>query len=278
MKKMIAVFSLMLFTVGLIVVSNYAYAKNEGIPVLMYHNLTDSVVDGSNISPKRFQEHMNMLKEKGYTTITDYDLYEFLKGKKTLPKNPILITFDDGYKSNYVHAYPVLKKLGMKATVNLITSRVEDGSNRYPNETPKFSWDEARASQDVFLFQGHTNDLHYKAKNINGKFRGMITGRMHLKNKLETQKEFEARLLDDLIVSKKKIEKELGKEVITFVYPYGDYSKDTIKLAKKAGYKMAFTVKSGKVNRNHAKFYELNRITAHGNMSAKQLIQEINKY
>lgn len=162
--------------------------KNLRIPILMYHHLLPNGATAAEISPERFREHMLAIKNKGYTTITDKDLLNYLEGKGQLPKKPILITFDDGYRSNYLHAYPVLKELQMKATVYLITSRVVEGKNKYPNEIPKFSWGEAEKSLDVFSFQGHTFDFHYKGKNSRKQFKGMITGRMILRSgRLESQ-------------------------------------------------------------------------------------------
>lgn len=132
------------------------------VPILMYHDLGPGYGTSSRISPEIFREQMIALKNQGYTTINDADLLDYLEGKRPLPEKPIMITFDDGYRSNYIHAYPVLKELRMKATVYLITSRVVTDVNHYPNEIPKFSWDEARKSQDVFSFQSHTHDLTTK--------------------------------------------------------------------------------------------------------------------
>lgn len=268
---------LCLVSVGLYNMTHDRKEREMAVPVLMYHHINETVSDGSNISPQRFKEHMIALKENGYNTITDHELYDYLQENKPLPSNPILITFDDGYQSNYTYAYPILKELGMKATIHLITSRVVDEENLYPLETPKLSWEEVKNSQDVFSFQGHTHDAHFKGKNEKGKLRGFITGTMQIDGKLETEKEFKDRLLKDLTTSKQMIEEKIGKEVIAFAYPFGDYTKDTIEVVKKAGYKMAFTVKKGKVTKR-ADLFQLKRITGHGDFTAEELIKEIQKY
>jgi peptidoglycan/xylan/chitin deacetylase (PgdA/CDA1 family) len=253
-------------------------SQNVQIPILMYHHIEPNQATGSVISPERFREHMTAIKNKGYQTITDRELFDFLQNNKTLPYKPIMITFDDGYKSNYTYAYPVLKELGMKASINLISSRVVGEKNPYPNEIPKMSWEEARKSMDVFSFQGHTYDLHYKGENAQNRSRGMITGRMHLPNgKLETQAEYEARLLNDLTLSKKMIEENLKTEVITCAYPYGDYTDDTIRIAKKAGYKMALTTQPGKESKKSADLFRLHRINGHGELTAIELMEELSK-
>ncbi|AQQ55129.1 hypothetical protein B0X71_13735 [Planococcus lenghuensis] len=249
------------------------------VPVLMYHHIAENGASGSIISPARFREHMQMIHAEGYTTITDNQLYENLKNGAPLPLKPILITFDDGYQSNFTYAYPTLKELGMKASIHLITSRVTDGTPSYTNEIPKMSWAEAQQSGDVFSFQGHTEDSHFKGVTANGTTRGVITGRIiKADGQLETQAEFEERLLRDLTVSKQTIEERLGQQVITLAYPFGDYSADTIRIAQKAGYKMAFTVKQGKVESTTADLFRLNRITGNGQLTADQLRQVINQY
>lgn len=248
------------------------------VPVLMYHHLTPNGETASEISPKRFREHMMTLKNNGFSTITDQELLDFLDGKGRLPNKPVMITFDDGYRSNYLEAYPILKELGMKATVYLITSRVVDGTNLYPNEIPKFSWEEAKDSLEVFSFQGHTHDFHYKGKNQLKRTVGMITGRMFLTSgRLESHLAFRDRVYRDLLTSKNLIEKKLGTSVITLAYPFGEYSNETIQLAKKAGYQMGLTVKTGVVQSQDNPF-TLNRITANGYLSGQELMMKMNKY
>lgn len=259
-------------------IAEVAASRDVKIPILMYHHLLPNRASAAEIDPARFREHMIALKNSGYTTITDFELLNFLEGNGKLPKKPVLITFDDGYRSNYIHAYPALKEFGMKATVYLITSRVVEHSNLYPNEISKFSWNEARKSLDVFTFQGHTHNYHYKGKNKSKENKGMVSGRMILPNgKLESQIHYRDRVLRDFLDSKKMIEKQLGTEVVTLAYPYGEYSEETILLAKMAGYKMAITVKSGVVGKQDDMF-QLNRITASGYLTGKELIKNIESY
>ena len=91
------------------------------ISVLMYHHVLEN--DGTiAISQKNFEAQMKMLAKGGYTTITPDELLAYKQGKITLPKKSVLITFDDGWRNNYIYAYPILKKYGLKATIFLITS------------------------------------------------------------------------------------------------------------------------------------------------------------
>ena len=79
---------------------------------------------------KNFEAQMKMLAKGGYTTITPDELLAYKQGKITLPKKSVLITFDDGWRNNYIYAYPILKKYGLKATIFLITSWIEEASKQ----------------------------------------------------------------------------------------------------------------------------------------------------
>lgn len=93
------------------------YFRNKGVPMFLYHQVNHL----SNVTPELFEEHLKILKEKGMNTVT---LKEYGDGK--LPKNPFLITLDDGYYDNYSVVFPLLKKYNMKATVFLNTMYIKE--------------------------------------------------------------------------------------------------------------------------------------------------------
>ena len=113
------------------------------VPVLLYHNIVPVIENEDvllNITPEQFGLHMKAIKNAGFNTITYRQFYDFAFNGGSLPENPIIVTFDDGYKSNYTYAYPVLKELGMRATIFIVTSTVGATENvNYPH----FSWEEA---------------------------------------------------------------------------------------------------------------------------------------
>ena len=109
------------------------------VPILMYHNITDDYPEetvGANITPERFERHIKTILDYGYNPIKLTEYYAYLTGNGTLPENPIIITFDDGYLSNYEIAYPLLKKYNIPASIFIVTSTVghtvENGTVSYP--------------------------------------------------------------------------------------------------------------------------------------------------
>lgn len=244
------------------------------IPVLMYHILLPGRNDSISIDPVRFKEQMLALASSGYNTITEAELLDYLEQKAALPEKPILITFDDGYLSNYTEAFPILKELNMKASIYVVASRIFEDSGSIAGEYPKISWKQAREMKGTISIQSHTWDSHSKQNNVQLQSRGLITGPMQMENGQETQAEFEERVYADFMASKNAIEQNVGTQVTAISYPYGDYSADTIRLAEKAGYKMAFTVNSG-MNSQSSLPFELKRITADGGYSGAELINRI---
>ncbi|MEJ5173279.1 MAG: polysaccharide deacetylase family protein [Hydrogenothermaceae bacterium] len=89
--------------------------------IIYYHHILKSW--GSDVYYKTFDFEINYLKER-YKVITLDDVVEYIQSGKEPEKHSVAITFDDGYLSNFVYAYPILKKYKVKATVFPISSRI----------------------------------------------------------------------------------------------------------------------------------------------------------
>ena len=74
-----------------------------------------------------------------------------------MPENPIAITFDDGYLSNYEIAYPILKELNIPATIFIVTSTVGLDESSGKVSTPHFTWDQAREMQESGIIDIHSH-------------------------------------------------------------------------------------------------------------------------
>jgi hypothetical protein len=103
--------------------------NNKSVPVLMYHSINYEKGNELRVPKEVFREQMKYLKDKGYTTLTLDEFYDFLINNKPVPEKSVVITFDDGYKDNYENAYPILKEFGFNATIFDITSTVDTDNN-----------------------------------------------------------------------------------------------------------------------------------------------------
>lgn len=122
------------------------YLKNNKLICLMYHNVFINKTNGI-ISIEEFEQHMEYIKNK-----KTFKMEELENLNYKVPKNSILITFDDGYKNNYTNAFSILKKYGLKATIFLNTKYV--GNDEY-----YLNWDEIKEMYKSGLidFQMHTH-------------------------------------------------------------------------------------------------------------------------
>lgn len=175
---------------------------NNRLYILMYHHL---VTDGMNyndwtVTDGRFREDMQWLADHDYTTVLPSELADGM----VLPERAVLITFDDGYRSNYELAYPILQEFRAKAVISLIAERVE-------TEHPDYlTWDMCRemAESGLIEFGSHTYDSHGTERCIQ-----RIPG--------ETREDYEARVFPDLEKSVQLIGERLDTSVQFFAYPHG---------------------------------------------------------
>jgi len=102
--------------------------KATAVPVFMYHHLAqdESLYDSSVVvTPEKFEQQLLSLKKAGYTSISLQQYADWRENKSELPEKAFLITFDDGYESNYTMAYPVLQKLEIYAVIFVVTDCID---------------------------------------------------------------------------------------------------------------------------------------------------------
>ena len=99
-----------------------AETQSSSMPILMYHDLTQdpNKTSSMTVTDERFRLDMEFLESFGYTPLFPSEVEEIGEGKRSLPARPVMITFDDGYLSNYTLAFPILQKYRMKATIFVI--------------------------------------------------------------------------------------------------------------------------------------------------------------
>jgi peptidoglycan/xylan/chitin deacetylase (PgdA/CDA1 family) len=111
-------------------------AAPRAIPVIMYHGVGDDypgwIWNHLVIPVNVFEEQMRSLREDGWTTITLDELYAHMSTGASVPAKPILLTFDDGYRDNYVNAFPILKKYGHRGVIWMSTDFIDPRTDLPP--------------------------------------------------------------------------------------------------------------------------------------------------
>lgn len=214
------------------------------VPVLCYHQIrdwkaTDSKAAKDYIIPvATFKEHMKLLADSNYHTITPDQYYDYLNNGTPLPENPVMITFDDTEYNQYAIAGPELKKYGFKAAFFIMT--VSLGRPKYMTR------DQVRSLSD----EGHTIGSHTWDHHNVKKYQG-----------------------DDWVQQIEKPTKTLeeitGKKITHFAYPFGLWNPEAIPELKKRGMKSAYILAT-KRDENDP-LYTIRRIIASGYWSSKTL-------
>lgn len=223
----------------------------NGIIILMYHDVNfDTRVEGT-IDPVLFEAQMTYLFENGFQIMSLEQLNAFLWNKAPLPPQAIMITFDDGYNNLYRYAFPILKRYNYSAVVFSI---VATAGEKYG---PHLNWEQMKEMTESGLisFQSHTYACHkYAPVDHHGTGMPTLINRIYLttKGKVETEAEYRQRIREDLQRAKLLLEQKLGTTVDSLAFPYGFFNEATIEIASALGYQNFFTVKSG-INRSVAK-------------------------
>ena len=218
MKKLIKILISIIIVIAIIIVILHITNKNK-FTVLTYHDFTSGEVSNSmqkNIED--FDREMKYLHEHNYETLTLSDVKCIYDKKCELKNKSVLITMDDGWKSNLTLALPILKKYKLNAVIFYIGSNY-DGHN--DNFLDKEDLETIKKDYPNIEIASHTYDNHYEEA--------------YLKSKEE--------LNNDFVLMKEVVDTEY------FAYPYGKYGDNYIESLKDNNYSLAFTFGPDKEHR-----------------------------
>src|SRR5712692_3523499 len=206
--------------------------------IFCYHLLVDKVrYPGTEITPAAFEAQMKELRDRGITVIGLQDLLAWKRGEKSIPPRCAVITFDDGYKSQYEVAWPIMKKFGYTFTMFVYTEGVRGGSLAGGGA---ITWEQLADMRDNGIdIEAHTathQDLREGHTIMVAEPGGKRT-----KKKL-TGPEYEQWLQNEVVGCKQLLEQRLGIKVNCFAVPFGTYNEHVKEVARNAGYEAMFTV------------------------------------
>jgi peptidoglycan/xylan/chitin deacetylase (PgdA/CDA1 family) len=213
------------------------------IPVIQYHMIDlpspQSRVRGGFTPPRRFARQMAHLKARRFSFYTAAELLEYFHANGTFPPRGLAITFDDGCTDNYTNAFPVLRDLGIRATMFVVPSCIgETNSKTLPaGEPPR-----AHFTRDHMLEMSEFG-IEFGSHSMNHRLLHQIP--LH-----EARYEIEN--------SKKYLEDLLHKPCKTFAYPAGYYTPEVQRVIADTGHICAFSTVYGPSDR--LDLYAINRM------------------
>ena len=230
--------------------STAAKPGTAAVPILAYHVINvapplSSAPPALYVPADEFSSQMNALKTAGWHAVTLDQLEAYWTHGTSLGSGkPIVITFDDGYASQYTNALPVLKSLGWDAVVNLVVNGLSPGD-------------------------GGLTDTQVK---------GLIAAGWQIGTEGESTADLTAgdptQVQSELTTARDTLKTRYNVELNWFSYPVGAYNPAVTAAVKAAGFVGATTTVSGWANPQEDRF-RLPRLEVTGGTSPSQLLSEI---
>ena len=215
-----------------------AVDQTAQVIIFCYHRLVDKVrYPGTEIKPADFEAQMQALKDKGITVIGMQDFLAWRRGEKNIPARSAIITFDDGWETQYSVAWPILKKYGYPFTMFIYTEGVRGGKL---GGGGAISWEQLADMRDNGVdIQAHSA-THQDLREGHRVFIPQEGGKKTPK-KL-TGEEYEQWLQNEVVGCKQLLEQRLAIKVNCFAVPFGNYNDHVKEMARNSGYEAMFTV------------------------------------
>lgn len=240
----------------------------------MYHQISNdpSRLGAYVISEYEFEEDLKLLKKYGYKPITVKQLLKYSSGRDRLPDKPVMLTFDDGFESDYVYAFPLLKKYNVKAVFSVIGKYAD----YYSQDVPKhlsyshLSWAQIKEMHKSghAEFQSHSYDLH-----------SIENRRGALKKKNESPENYQKIMAYDLGRLNKAYGDNAGVNPKGFACPFGYYNDTLKETVKNCGFKAILTSNESlnKLTGDPEELYRLGRFVRQHNKNVEKLILSLER-
>ncbi|WP_435894481.1 polysaccharide deacetylase family protein [Oceaniferula spumae] len=205
------------------------------VTVLGYHDFSKNKKATEMLLPTgKFRKQMQAIRELGLNVITMDDFLAWKRGEKKIADKSVVITIDDGWKSVYTDAYPVLKEFGYPFTVFLYSNYVDGGGSALTTEMIK------EMQKHGCTIGSHSVSHPYPATVKAERAKGAD--------------EFTKYLKKEFAESRKILQQKFGGKVSTYAYPGGFVTGEMLPIATESGYECLFTVLPGKVTKTTSNF------------------------
>ena len=201
-----------------------------GVPVLMYHLVSDDVPAAFRdytVTPRQFAGHVRTLRQFDYHSISPDDLLAARERRRPLPPRPVVITFDDGFRDCLRHAAPLLHDAGLGATMYVVAGLLGKTSR----------WMEPEGVDLPLVSVAEARELEQAG----------IACQSHALTHPSLARLGTPRIARELSESRRVLEDELGHEIRHLAYPHGSFDDRVRAEAEQAGYLSACTTQPGKV-------------------------------
>jgi peptidoglycan/xylan/chitin deacetylase (PgdA/CDA1 family) len=219
------------------------------VPILMYHVTTEPPANAPfpdlYVTRDEFADQMQALADAGYVAVTQQEVWDAWHRGGPLPRRAVVVSVDDGYRSNYLYARPVLRKLGWPGVLNLKVGNLREY---------EYGINAAQVREliaDGWEVDSHTID-HPDLTTVDA-----------------------ATLTREVAQSRRALQDRFGVPVNFFCYPAGRYDDAVIAAVQAAGYLGATTVEPGLAQPAESDRFVLDRVRVNSGVSGATLVQQL---
>jgi peptidoglycan/xylan/chitin deacetylase (PgdA/CDA1 family) len=191
------------------------------VPVVLYHYVEyvtdkrDTIRKSLSITPDTFDRQIKTLIDAGYTFMTMKDVSDVLDGRMSLPKNPVVFTFDDGYRDFYTDVFPIVKKYQIKVVAYVVPGFLDKPNYMFTPQLLEI------ARSGLVEIGAHTmTHLYLKGGHLD-------------------------KVKEEVTSSKRALEALLHYPVVSFAYPYGAFDQQAIDVVHASGFWTAVSTLPG---------------------------------
>ncbi len=202
------------------------FAPGPRVRALTYHRFGEDQGDPYQVTPSAFEAQMRWLAEQGRLVSLD-DVAAFVADRRALAADAVLVTIDDGCRSLYTHALPILRAYGVPAVAFVCAGLIGTDATGSDHGEGFLAWDELGRLREAGVEVGS-----------------------HAWSHRSLGRASRAQALDEALLSRRVLEEKLGAKVRSFAYPFGtraDFSPETDRLLEEAGYAIAFNSMHGAI-------------------------------
>lgn len=235
------------------------HAENSFV-TLCYHDVKDKLAasDSLAINTDNLINQFAWLQEHDYHVISIDDVLAAEAGRRPLPENAIMLTFDDGYTNFYERVFPLLKLFKYPAVLGLVgrwletspEQAVQYGDRDHVARDKFLTWEQIKTISDSGLVEiaSHSYDLHHGIPgNPQGSLQPAATTRLFDKQSqsYETDENFRNRIRQDLKRNSDLLFQHTGKQPRVMVWPYGAYNQEVLDIARQNGMPITLSLSDG---------------------------------
>lgn len=214
----------------------------SGVAVLVFHEVSPGQPgQRAVVSPAEFERILETLKGAGFNFLSLEEFHAYLEGRGFAPPKAVLVSFDDGYEGAYRYAHPILLHHRIPAVMFPVAKWFSPHPRPEPRARRHLTVSQAREmlASGLWAFGGHSYDGHREIATGPGRKGKFLVSRAWLGQRLETQREYEARVWADIVLMTWEL-RRLGVEPLDFAAPYGVVSPALEKLLSEAGYRYLY--------------------------------------